>query len=211
MPNVDKALKNNDTDEKDGLLAEYKALRDEILAAKGRRLQTVSLTVGACGAILSITAGAVLGSNIASAASQLAVAIGGSIALYGIVIPSQIMTSHLQQTIHRTGGYIRVFIEPRVPGLNWESRWAVHKTQHQLSKGLGGIGGIFYFLTFLPLLLPLYIVSQSTPNWPLIFVLVPFAFWSLYLSYDMHAAISKGWKWQWEPSTKKSSSTQKPA
>jgi len=204
-------VKNSDMEEREGLLAEYKTLRDEILSAKERRLQTVSLTVGACGAILSIIAGAVLGSNSLSTKAQLAVTIGGSIALYGIVIPSQIMTRHLQQTIHRTGGYIRVFIEPRVPGLNWENRWNVHKAQHRLSKGLSGIGGIFYFLTFLPLLLPLYIVSQSTPNWPLIFVLVPLAFWSLFLSYDMHAAISKGWKWQWELNAKKPSHTQKVA
>jgi hypothetical protein len=201
--------KNIDSDEKDGILAEYKTLRDEIISAKGRRLQTVSLTVGAVGAILSIVAGAVLGSDIPSTETRFAVSVGGGIALYGVLIPSQIMTTHLQQTIQRIGGYIRVFIEPRVPGLNWENRWNTHKSQHRLPKGLGGIGGIYYFLSLLPLLLPLYIISLGAQNWFLIFVLVPFIIWSLYLSYDMQAAISKKWKWQWESDIKKSVSAKK--
>jgi len=203
---MEKNSKNIDSDERDGILTEYKTLRDEIISAKGRRLQTVSLTVGAVGAILSIIAGAVLGSDIPSAETRFAVSVGGGIALYGVLIPSQIMTTHLQQTIQRIGGYIRVFIEPKVSGLNWEHRWNVHKSQHGLPKGLGGIGGIYYFLSLLPLLLPLYIISQGTQNWFLIFVLAPFIFWSLYLSYDMQAAVSKGWKWQWESDTKKVSS-----
>jgi len=198
-----------DSDERDGLLTEYKTLRDEIISAKGRRLQTVSLTVGAVGVILSIIAGAVLGSNIPSTEARLAVSVGGGIALYGILIPGQIMTMHLQRTIQRIGGYIRIFIEPKVPGLNWENRWNIHKSQHQLSKGLGGIGGIYYFLSLLPLLLPFYIISQGTQNWFLIFAFAPFTFWSIYLSYDTQAAISKGWKWQWEPDTKKLSSPKK--
>jgi len=209
MTNTEKPNRHFDADERDSLLTEYKTLRDEILTAKGRRLQTVSLTVGAFGVILSIIAGAVLGSDIPSPETRLAVAIGGSIALYGIVIPSLIMTLTLQQTIQRIGGYIRVFIEPRVLGLNWENRWYVHKSQHRLSGGLRGIGGIYYFLSLLPLLLPFYTLSQSTQNWPLILALTPFVCWSLYLSYDMHAAISKGWKWKWKSDDEKSSSTQK--
>jgi hypothetical protein len=195
--------KNNNSDEKDGILAEYKTLRDEIISAKGRRLQTVSLTVGAVGAILSIIAGAVLGSDIPSIETRFAISIGGGIALYGVLIPSEIMTTHLQQTIQRIGSYIRVFIEPKVSGLNWENRWNAHKSQHSLPKGLGGIGGIFYFLSLLPLLLPLYLISQGAQNWLMVFVLVPFILWSFYLSYDMQAAISKGWKWQWESDIKK--------
>jgi hypothetical protein len=201
--------KNIDSDEKEGILAEYKTLRDEIISAKGRRLQTVSLTVGAVGAILSIIAGAVLGSDIPSTETRFAISIGGGIALYGVLIPSEIMTTHLQQTIQQIGTYIRVFIEPQIPGLNWENRWTAYKSQHRLPKGLGGIGSIYYFLSLLPLMLPLYIISQRIQNWFLIFVLAPFVLWSLFLSYDMHAAISKGWKSQWEPDTKKTPSRKK--
>lgn len=203
MPNTQKIIKIIDADERDGLVEEYKTLRDEILSAKGRRLQTISFTVGAVGVILSIIAGAVLGSNASSIETQFVIAIGGAIVLYGILIPSQIMTIHLQQTIQSIGGYIRIFIEPNVPGLNWEKRWNAHKSQNQLPKGLRGIGSIYYFLSLLPLLLPFYILSQNVQNWFLMFVLAPFIFWSLYLSYDMGSAISKGWKWHWEPDAKK--------
>ncbi len=85
MPTTKKASKTIDTDEMNGLLAEYKTLRDEILSAKGRRLQTVSLTVGAFGAILSIIAGTVLGSKTQSFVTRLAVSSGGSVALYYIL------------------------------------------------------------------------------------------------------------------------------
>jgi hypothetical protein len=197
MANTTKPTKKLGPQEFDGLLEEYKTLREEILSAKGRRLQTVSLTVGAFGAMLSIIAGAVLGSDVLSD-KQLAIAVGGGIALYGLVIPSQIMTTHLQQTIQRIGGYIRVVIEPRVPGLSWENRWEAHKSDHKLPKGLGGISGIYYFLALLPPLLPLYVAAQRAQDWLLILVLLPFLVWSFGLSYDMRAGKSRGWKWQWE-------------
>jgi hypothetical protein len=209
MPTMEKTNKNFDADEREGMLEEYRTLRDEILTAKARRLQTVSFTVGAVGVLLSIIAGAVLGSDIPSAEIRLAVAVGGGIALYGILIPSQIMTTHLQQTIQTIGSYIRVYIEPHVPGLNWENRWQVFKSQYRLPKGLGGISSIYYFLSLLPLLLPLYLIGQGTQNWFLIFVLVPFVLWSLYLSYDVQAAVSKGWKLKWEPDNKKVPSRKK--
>ncbi len=199
--------KSVSTDDQAGLLTEYKTLRDEILTAKGRRLQTMSFTVGAFGVILSVVGNAVLGSNIPDPEVRLAISVGGGIALYGIMIPSLIMSISAQQTIQRIGGYIRVFIEPRVPGLQWENRWLAHKLQHRLPSGLRGMGAIFFFLSLLPLLLPLYMLSQNARNWPLILVLAPFAYWSVYLSYDMYAAISKGWKSQWQTDAEQPSPT----
>jgi len=140
--------------------------------------------------ILSIIASAVLGTNMPTLKCGLLWQLAG-ITLYGIVIPGLIMTISLQQTIQRIGEYIRVFIEPRVPGLNWENRWRTHKLQRRLPRGLRGIGGIFYFLSLLPLLLPTFMLIQNAHNWPLILVLIPFTCWSLYLSYDMHIAVSK--------------------
>jgi hypothetical protein len=180
--------------EKDGLLEEYRSLRNEILSAQGRRLQTISLTVGVLGVILSISANAVMGGSITTPEERLVVALGGAIALYAILIPSLIMVISLQQTVQRLGGYIRIFIEPHIPGLNWEHRWQDFKLQHQYPVGLRGVGAIYYFLLFLPLLLPLYTLSQSIQNWPLILILIPFIAWSTYLSYDLQAAISKSWK-----------------
>ena len=119
------------------------------------------------------------------------------------------MATHLQQTIQRIGGYIRVSIEPRVPGLNWENAWELRKSQLRLPKGMGGISDIFYFLSALPFLLPLYIViSQGNENWYLVLGLVPFLLWSLWLSIDMKFGISKGWMPKWEPDARVSSPRQ---
>jgi hypothetical protein len=103
--------------------------------------------------------------------------------------------------VQRLGQYIRFCIEPYVPGLNWESRWHDFKLKRGYRGGLRGMGGIYYFLSPLPWLLPLYAAGQGAPNWPWILILVPLSAWSLYLSYDLHAAVSKGWKWaRWEGS-----------
>lgn len=185
--------------EKDGLLEEYRTLRSEILNAQGRRLQTISLTVGAFGVILSVTAGAVLGSDITSPETRLLVSIGGAVALYAVLIPSLIMIISTQQTVQRLGEYIRIFIEPRIPGLNWEHRWYNFKRQRRFKGGLRSTGTIYYFLSLVPLLLPLYAASQNAQNWLLLLILVPFVCWAIYLTYDLQAAISVGWKWsRWD-------------
>lgn len=186
-------------EERDGLLDEYRSLRSEMHHTQGQRIQILSLTVGAFGVILSISGNVVLGSESITPAKQLWVAVGGAIALYAIVIPSLIMMIGAQQGIQRLGEYIRVFIEPRVPGLNWENRWRNLKLRHQYKGGIRSLGGIYYFLSLLPLLLPIYLLSQHTQNWPVILILVPFVGCSIYLTYDLQAAISKSWKWvRWE-------------
>jgi len=200
---------HSEVEEKEGLLTEYKTLRDEILTAKARRLQTMSLAIGAFGVIFSIIASSVLGVSIPTSEMKLTVSIGGGIALYGIVIPSLSMIISLQQTVQRIGEYIRLFIEPHIPGLNWENQWRVYKTQNHLPRGLRGVGSIYYFLSLLPLLLPAYILAQNTQHWIPVVALLPFSCWSLYLSYDMHAAVSKGWKTHWESNKKEAPSIEK--
>jgi hypothetical protein len=187
-----------------GLLAEYDSLRSEILGVQTQRMQIISLTIGALGAVLSITGGIVLGTENIDALIRLLVATGGAVAAYVIIIPSLIMIISAQQAVQRLGGYIRIFIEPLVPGLNWQSRWQNYKAQYQYRGGLRGMGGIYYFLSILPLLLPAYALSQYLPGWGAAFILIPFFLWSVYLSYDLQSGRSKGWKWaHWEDYTSK--------
>jgi hypothetical protein len=137
----------------------------------------------------------VLGSDITSPETRLFVAIGGAVALYAVLIPSLIMIRSTQQTIQRLGEYIRIFIEPRIPGLNWEHQWYNFKRQRRFKGGLRSMGEIYYFLSVVPLLLPLYAASQNIQNWPLLLILIPFVCWAIYLTYDLQAAISAGWNW----------------
>lgn len=184
---------------KEGLLDEYRALKSEIHNTQGHRLQIISLTIGAFGVIISISAGSVLGSQNATTDMRLLIAIGSSIALYSILISSLIMIISVQQSIQRVGEYIRIFIEPEIAGLNWESRWYKYKAQHKYRGGLRGMGSIYFFLSFLPMLLPGYALSQSIKNWSLVLILIPFLIWSFYLTYDLNTSFSSGWKWaRWE-------------
>ena len=181
-----------------GLLAEYNALRSEMHHTQQQRMQLISLTVGAFGVILSVTGGIVLGSEAIDPARRLLVAIGGAIMSYAITIPSLIMMISTQQGVQRLGGYIRIFIEPQVPGLNWQHHWHSLKAQHQFKGGLSGMGGIYYFLSILPLLLPIYAVSQYISGWAATITLIPFITWSIYLSHNLQTA-SRGWeRARWE-------------
>ena len=187
------------SEERTGIFAEYQSLRSEIQETQRQRLQIISLTVGAFGGLLAISAGYTLNAENTTPHTQIVVAVGGAIALYAILIPSLIMMLSAQQAIQRLGEYIRIFIEPLIPGLNWESRWREYKLRHNYKGGLRGMGGIYYFLSLLPLFLPLYTVSQSPYNWPLLLTIIPFFGWALFLAYDLHAAKSRGWKWaKWE-------------
>jgi hypothetical protein len=185
----------------DYMIEEYKTLRDEIISAKGRRLQTTSMTVGAMGVLLSVIASAVLDPNTFTPAIRFIAALAGGIAMYLILIPCQIMNISLQQTIQRIGDYIRTYIEPEIPGLEWETRWADHKKKHRLAHGARGISGIFLFLAFLPWLLPFFSFSYSQKALPLIAIFVFLFCVSIYLGLDMHNALSSGWKWNWTNTT----------
>jgi hypothetical protein len=190
----------------EGLIEEYKTLREEIIAAKGRRLQTTSMTVGALGVLLSVAATVVFGKEIPTAETRFIIALGGGIAMYCVLIPCQIMNISLQQTIQRIGDYIRIYIEPLLPGLNWETRWRAHKKQHHLAGGVRGIGGIYVLLAFLPWMLPIYTFLILPDRfyclqfrvWPVILVLFLCFGLSCAYSVDMHIAHSKGWKWNWK-------------
>jgi hypothetical protein len=174
-----------------GLLAEYNALRNQILKTQERRMQIISLTVGAFGVILSIIGSNVLGSSL-EPANQLWVAIGGAITIYAIVIPSLIIMLTTQQSIEGLGAYIRIFIEPHVPGLSWERHLYDYRIQHGYWKVYGGMSIIYYFLSTLPLLLPIYALIQYIQGWFVALILIPFFIGSIELSYDLEHGLSRG-------------------
>lgn len=177
-----------------GLLEEYKTIRGEILQTQAQRIQIISLTVGAIGVILSISFGLVLRAETTPLDKLLLITVGAAIVIYVILIPSLIMMISVQQAIQRLGGYIRLFIEPQVPGLNWENRMQKFKIQTRFAGGLHGMGAMYYFLAILPWFLPLYFLSQYPKGWPILLILVPLFGWSIYLGYDLRSGSSKGWR-----------------
>ncbi|MGD9099160.1 MAG: hypothetical protein PVF45_01685 [Anaerolineae bacterium] len=181
-----------------GLITEYNTLRSEMHNAQGRRMQITSFTVATFGVILSITGNHVLGSASTEPGKQLWVAVGGAIVTYAIIISSLIMMTAAQRSIERLGGYICIFIEPRVPGLNWEYHRRGARTPDRRKRGRG-ISVIYYFLSTLALLLPIYALGQYTQGWATTLILVPFFAYSIYLGYNLQTGASKDKEWmQWE-------------
>jgi len=180
-----------------GLLAEYNSLKSEIHQTQGRRMQIVSLTVGAFGVILSIIGKSVLADASIEPDKRLWIAIGGAVTLYAIIIPSLTMMIAAQQTVRRLGWYIYTFIEPLVPGLNWERHLQDLRSQWVPRRGIRSVSEIYYFLSILPLLLPIYALSQHIQGWVATLILVPFLSRSIYLSYDLRTGVSKGKEWAW--------------
>lgn len=195
----------------EGLIEEYKTLREEIIKAKERRMQSTSMMVTAIGAFLTITATAVFGNNIPTPETRFLVSIGGGIAMYCVLIPCQVMITSLQQTINRIGDYIEIYLESRQRGLNYETIWHTHKKRYKLPKGLHGIGGVFFYLAFLPWLLPAYTFSILPDfNYCLtltavivILILLACFVTSIVISIDMRAASSKKWDWKWSKPRKR--------
>lgn len=180
------------------LLAEYNSLREEMLGYKNRRHMFMSFVVGAFGVILSFGTNLVVRSDLLIPSDKLGIAIGTGMILYGILIPTVIMSLKNEQALERIGKYIRTYIELHVSGLNWEHRYRNHCQQHY-QAGVHGMGTIYLFLTILPLLLPMVGLAHNTRGWPFLFLLVPLFCWSAILSYDMYAAVSKEWKLEWAP------------
>lgn len=175
-----------------GLIEEYRALKSEIQNAQERRMQIVSLTVGAIGLMLSISASTALNTSSPAHNREFAIAIGGAIASYAILIPSLIMLITTQQTIYRLGEYIRLYLEPNIPGMKWESTYFGFRKKY--GHRPGGLPSIYQFLGVLPMLIPIYLLVDSLKNWPLMLIPTTFWIWSLYLTLDFVWGWSKGWK-----------------
>lgn len=181
-----------------GILEEYKVLRTEIHNAQARRLQILSFAAGVIGVILSISTNAALSSDSTIPNRPLLIAVTGSIATYAVLVPSLMMTIATQQTIQRLGGYIGRFIEPKIPGLNWERHWQNFRKQRG-TRLTGAVESVYYFLSVLPLLIPALLITQYPKGWYLLFLVIPFSVWSLYLTFDLALKYSKSWSWaRWD-------------
>lgn len=182
----------SDSEETTGLLEEYKTLRAELISMQGQRLQIVAYTVGALSVILSLFGGVLLRpSDISS--NTLYASILGAVVAYTVLIPSEILMISAQTHIHRIACYISAFIEPKISGLAWETRWSLQVARLKHPGGLRGMSSIYFGLSLLPLLLPSFALSHSLSQWQWVLILLPFLVASFYLAYDLRTARSKKW------------------
>lgn len=186
--------RQGDSQQTAGLLEEYKTLRAELISTQGQRLQIVAYTVGALSVLLSLFGGALLKPSEIPLNTQLFASILGAVVAYVVLIPSEILMISAQRHIHRIANYISAFIEPKIPGLEWETRWSLHAAKLKHPGGLRGLSSIYVGLSLLPLLMPIYVLSRSQSQWQWVLILIPFLGLSLYLAYDLRTARSKNWR-----------------
>jgi hypothetical protein len=184
-----------DSLDQQGRLEEYKALRAEILQWQNQRMRVLSLSITAMAGILALFGGALLNSSGNDQSRISLLSIVGSLALYVILIPLEMLLISSHRQVRRIGEYIRVYIESAVPGLQYESRLLKDRDQPKPRYGIRSLGKVCIGLSIVPLVLPVIpTVVFNTTNWTSYLVLLPFLALSLYLAFDLWFAFSSHWK-----------------
>ena len=163
----------------EGRLEEYKALRDEIIGDQKRIQEIMTLSMTAVGLLIGY------GISRMGEITNLYF-----LAPLVIILPSSMIISTLRAAIMVKASYIRVKIEPKVPGLRWESLlykhrrkvrrgWKIQAINENLlysSMGflcialylyLGGMN-LFYVLTSASLFMLVLVVCVVYPFYPII-------------------------------------------
>lgn len=129
-------------------LVEYKVLHKKIDEVKMRRDNLLTLTTGIyVGAVVSV-----LGFSVSNTAilSQTKIQIVAILILYLLVSSSVYMMKSHQRYLKRLIKYIRLNIEPKVPGLNYASITYKEYSSRARKGGLKGLGIYYLVLTLLP-------------------------------------------------------------
>jgi hypothetical protein len=152
------------------LLAEYTALRAEVLQRMATRHQLVTFSVAVLGAIIAFEA---------PTSTLLVYPVFGLFLALG--------WAHNDFRIAEIGKYVRKHIETELPGLNWETYFFNIKSPgpnlwHVLRATILSAGGIIVGTQWLALLIPL-LKNQSPSTW--VFVLdVLVMLLTLYILYS---------------------------
>lgn len=187
-------------DEKLALIEEYKSLREEIMRRQYARLLILGYTVTAVGALLGLAA------RDASSAAQSLTYYRFVLLAFAllILIAALLMTINHTQQIDIIASYIRRFIEPRVNGIRWESRWMRYR-QSKLSPAkitalpLGTSKSLSLYYALLTVGTSFTAVIFKVYEHLLALVIIAFlAFACLIWSCDLSLRISKGWKMNWD-------------
>ena len=106
------------------LLEEYNSLRAEIMKRQDARLYIAGFTMAAIGTILGLTLRE--GYSPIGHDSNYYIAALVSFALIALNA-ALILTIQYTQQIDIISAYIRKFIEPKITGMGWETRWTLYR------------------------------------------------------------------------------------
>jgi len=181
------------------LLEEYNSLRAEIMKRQDARLYIAGFTMAAIGTILGFTLreGTSFGHD-----SNYYIAALVSFALI-VLNAALFLTIQYTQQIDIISAYIRKFIEPKISGMGWETRWKLYRKKKgekdpsffDFPWGTSRSLALFYAFLTVAVCFVVFVRSLYHPFIILVLILVTSSF---ILSYDLFKKKSKGWKVNWD-------------
>jgi O-antigen/teichoic acid export membrane protein len=184
----------DDSSDNKAILEEYKTLRTEILQWQNQRVKILSLVITAMAGLLSLFGGLLLNSSGDDPTRISLLSIVGSLAMYVILIPLELLLISSHRQVSRIGKYIRVHIEPKLPGLEYESRLLEDRPQSDTLHGIRSMGKVCLALSIVPLVLPaISYVMFSAADWSRYAFVAPFFMASVYMAFDLWFTFSKKW------------------
>lgn len=185
----------------EGYLEEYRSLREEILRRQEARLLILGFCITSIGTIIGLSlqdySPRVEGLNYFT---FVLICLG----LVILITTLLLIIQHTQQ-IEIIGAYIRNYIEPLFPGLNWQTRWARYRKDRRFNFIIGRFSfgtsrpyAICYFLLAIAIF-GISIVLEIYNYWLALVVISILTITSIYYSFDLYRKKSKSWDINWIP------------
>lgn len=184
----------------DAQIEEYKSLRQEIMSRQNARRLILGFTITAIGSII----GFVLQGEIALEYDLDYYAFSLIIFAIVIIIAALILTIHHTQQIDVIGAYIRKFIKPKMPGLNWQTYWFRYRELRRSSPKTAGLPlgtskPLSLYYAFLTLSTYSIMFIKGLHNHLVALILLSMiVLCSFACSYDLYKRKTRGWKINWD-------------
>ncbi len=176
--------------EQDAMLEEYKVLHAQAEAIKGRRDSLFTVTLGVFVSVFGAFVGISSAPDTHSAAPRLLLPF--FLVLYILHIASCLLMRSHQQQLRRILNYVRIEIEPKIPGLKWSTYLAQRSLKSSNRGGLRGIGTFYLLLSMAPI--ALFVITPGTPGGVETTIFVTLFAVSVLLAMDIRFAFTKGWR-----------------
>lgn len=183
-----------------GIIAEYEALRTEIMKRQEARLYILAFIMAVVGTILGVS---FQGSSPFTLNSYLPIALG--IFALIVIIAALALTIQYTQQNKTIARYIRKYIEPNIPLMGYETRWKKYrdlksKTSRIFPMTTSRALAITYILltsaVFLVVVFPAFGLDGYT-SFLALFIIGIFAASAYGLAIDLFLKKTKGWYVDW--------------
>lgn len=146
-----------------GLVLEYKALRDELLKRFELRQQVVSVTLAIAGALIG--AGIFQAKMLYMPGTPNSPSPSIALAYSPIALFLALGWAHLDDRVRILGSYIRERIEPKIPGLGWETYIDGKRPRvKRLPYAFISHGGVFIWTQIVAIIIGIIFCIRAQPK-----------------------------------------------